>query len=47
MCHAGAVLGGLMMMHGGFNTEAKIVLDDFNLFDFDSQSWIRVHMTTH
>ena len=36
MSHAGAVLGGLMMVYGGWNTEAKVVLDDCNLFDFNT-----------
>jgi N-acetylneuraminic acid mutarotase len=34
MGHAGDTLGGVMLVHGGFNTEAKVVLDDFNLYDF-------------
>ena len=34
MNHASGVLGGIMLIMGGFNTEAKVVLDDFNLFDF-------------
>ena len=34
MHHAASCMGGLMLVVGGFNTEAKVVLDDFNLFDF-------------
>lgn len=29
-----------MLIMGGINTEAKIVLDDFNLFDFCSETWL-------
>ena len=32
----------LKSIHGGMNTEAKIVLDDFNLYDLDINQWIRV-----
>lgn len=34
--HGAAVLGGVMLVVGGHNTEARVVLDDFNLFDFQS-----------
>lgn len=44
MSCSGAVFGGLMLVHGGFNTEAKVVLDDFNLFDFKTQTWLKVRM---
>ena len=45
--HAGGVLGGVMLVVGGHNTEAKAVLDDFNLFDFQSSSWVKVRMVKH
>jgi hypothetical protein len=32
--HGGAALGGVMLIVGGHNTEARAVMDDFNLFDF-------------
>lgn len=35
MSHVAAVFGSFMLVHGGFNTEGKIVLDDFNLFDLE------------
>jgi hypothetical protein len=34
MYHAAGCLGGIMLVSGGYNTEAKVTLDDFNLFDF-------------
>lgn len=43
MYHAGAIIGGVQLVMGGFNTEAKVVLDDFNLFDFGAESWIKVN----
>ena len=45
MSHAYSIAGSLMMIHGGMNTEAKIVLDDFNLYDFDINQWIKVKVT--
>ncbi len=40
MSHAAGVMGGLMLMHGGYSTEGRLVLDDFNLFDFKLMKWI-------
>jgi hypothetical protein len=34
-----------MLIMGGFSTEAKVVLDDFNLFDFQTENWLKVRMT--
>ena len=34
MQHAAACMGGIMLLMGGFSTEAKVILDDYNLFDF-------------
>lgn len=44
MHHAEAVLGGVMLIMGGINTEAKTVLDDFNLFDFCSETWLETRI---
>jgi hypothetical protein len=44
MHHAAAILGGIMLVMGGINTESKSVMDDFNLFDFSSNTWIQVRM---
>ena len=44
MQHAAASLGGIMLVMGGLNTEAKIVLDDFNLYDFQTENWLKVRM---
>jgi len=44
MYHSAGVLGGIMLVLGGVNTEARVVLDDFNLFDFNSNTWIKVRM---
>lgn len=40
--HAAGVLGGFMVVMGGVNTEARTVLDDFNIFDFNEKMWIDV-----
>ena len=42
MSHAFSIAGSLMMIHGGMNTEAKIVLDDFNLYDLELNHWLKV-----
>jgi hypothetical protein len=44
MHHATAILGGILLVMGGINTESKLVMDDFNLFDFASNTWIQVRM---
>ena len=45
MQHAATILGSLKMIHGGINTESKLVLDDFNLFDLDINRWVKVKIT--
>ena len=45
MQHAAACMGGIMLLMGGFSTEAKVILDDYNLFDFQSESWLKVRTT--
>ena len=45
MYHASATIGCVMLVMGGFNTEAKVVLDDFNLFDFRLNAWVNVQMS--
>jgi len=47
MGHVAAVMGGVYLVHGGFNTEGKIVLDDFNLYDFENKSWMPVVTSAH
>ena len=32
------------MIHGGYNTESKIMLDDFNLFDLDFKRWLKTRV---
>ena len=36
-----------MLIMGGFSTEAKTVLDDFNLFDCKKENWLKVRTTKH
>ncbi len=36
-----------MLVMGGFSTEAKIVLDDFALFDCKTEHWLKVRTTKH
>ena len=33
------------MTHGGFSTEGKIMLDDFNLYDIEQNRWLNVTVT--
>ena len=44
--HAAAVMGGVMLVHGGYNTEGKVTLDDFNLYDFGQHEWITTVTST-
>ncbi len=45
MYHSAAVLGGVMLIMGGVNPETQTIMDDFNLFDFNSETWLKVRMT--
>ena len=47
MSHAASIMGGIMLVHGGYNTEGKITLDDFNLYDFATQQWITTTASTN
>lgn len=38
------MLGSLMLIHGGYSTEGRIQLDDFNLFDVEEQKWIKARV---
>ena len=40
MSHAAGNLGCIMLIHGGYTTEQKKVLDDFKLFDVEEARWI-------
>lgn len=35
MNHSAAILGSIMLVHGGFCTEYKKLLDDFAMFDIE------------
>ena len=36
-----------MLIMGGFSTEAKMVLDEFSLFDCKKENWLKVRTTKH
>lgn len=40
MNHASGLLGCVMLVHGGFSTEAKRILDDFSLLDLELMHWV-------
>ena len=40
MNHVSALYGSLMLIHGGYTTENKQTLSDFNLFDMEDRKWI-------
>eukprot|EP00347_Sterkiella_histriomuscorum_P022130 403331578 len=42
--HIGCMLGSAMVVHGGFNTEQKKVLNDFGIFDVDIQKWVNTRV---
>ena len=33
-----------MLVHGGYNCESKLILDDFNLFDVEEHKWIKTRV---
>ena len=40
MNHVSALYGCLMLIHGGYTTENKQTLSDFNLFDMEDRKWV-------
>lgn len=40
--HVSAIMGGLMIVHGGKNSEVKQVLSDFNIFDLGVNEWLPI-----
>lgn len=45
MQHAAGVIGGVMLISAGYNTEARVVMDDFCMFDFRLGAWIPCEMS--
>jgi hypothetical protein len=41
MSHSASIMGGFMLVHGGYNTDQKKLLNDFGLFDLEAQKWIQ------
>jgi hypothetical protein len=37
-------MGGAMLISAGYNTEAKVIMDDFCIFDFGLSSWVPCDM---
>ena len=44
MNHAAGLLGCVMLVHGGFSTEIKRVLDEFSLFDIEQLKWVETRV---
>lgn len=46
--HSANIFGGLMLVHGGYNTEQKKMQDDFALFDLEKLKWtiLKVYITS-
>lgn len=38
--HGGDVIGCILAIYGGFNTEQKRVLDDLIMFDIEENAWL-------
>lgn len=47
MSHGADVLGCVLLVMGGLSTESRCVMDDFNLYDFYTETWLKVRMVTH
>ena len=43
--HVSGLLGSIMLVHGGYNCEGKVTLNDFCLFDLDECQWIKTRIT--
>ena len=44
MSHVMAMMGSLMLVHGGYNCESKLTLPDFQLFDIEETKWIKTRV---
>lgn len=44
MSQCASILGGFMLVHGGFNTEQKKVLNEFGLFDLELSRWVQMRL---
>ena len=44
MYHTASCLGSLMLIHGGYSSEGKITLSDFNLFDIEVHKWVKTRV---
>lgn len=42
MSHCASILGGFMLVHGGYNTEQKKLLNEFGIFDLELQKWTKL-----
>jgi N-acetylneuraminic acid mutarotase len=40
--HVSSIMGGMLLVHGGKNTFQKLVLSEFNVYDFLEQDWVPV-----
>lgn len=40
MHHAGDILGSILCIYGGLNTESRQLIDDIILFDISNYSWV-------
>ena len=43
--HVSGLLGSIMLVHGGYNCEGKVTLNDFCLFDIEDRIWIKTAIT--
>ena len=42
--HVACMFGCIMVVHGGFSTEGKVMLADFNLLDIEMNRWLEVQV---
>ena len=40
MHHAADIIGSLMLVHGGYSTESKKVMEDFAVLDTHIKKWV-------
>lgn len=40
MSHSGDIIGNILCVYGGYNTEYKHYLNELNLYDFDENTWL-------
>ena len=43
--HVSSIMGGMLLVHGGKNSFQKLVLSEFNVYDFVERDWVPISLS--